>query len=191
MLWCLLRRDTVLHCKYFRRTCCLHLSRIISTDDREDILRVEVYHENEASTFKSSFTPKMWTPHERMKFTLKMDVERSGYKSVLEMKRVCQGLKSTLEMGKRFKIKVYSENTLCFKNSSLNEDNSSGLKNTLKMETASSELKYTLKIGTVIQNWIVLWKWKQLIENWNYAENECNRSKIEVYPEDGGSTLRI
>jgi len=63
------------------------------------------------------------------------------------MKTVCQGFKSTLEMGTRFKIKVYSENKLCVKDSSLNKDNNSGLKN-----TASSGLKYTLKIGTVIQN---------------------------------------
>ena len=127
-------------------------SRMISTEDREDMLRVEVYHENEASTLRSSFTQKIWTPPERMKFTLKMDVERSGYKSVLKMKTVCQGLKSVLEMGTRFKIKGHSVNTSCVKDSSLNKDNSSGLKTTLKMETASSGLKYTLKIGTVIQN---------------------------------------
>ena len=81
-----------------------------------------------------------------------MDVERSGYKSVLKMKTACRGLTSSFGMGPRFKINVYSEYTLCVKDSSLNKDNSSGLKNTLKMETASSGLKYTLKIGTVIQN---------------------------------------
>jgi len=81
-----------------------------------------------------------------------MDVESSGYKSVLKMKTACRGLTSTLEMGPRFKIKVYSEDTLCVEDSSLNKDNSSGLNNILKMETASSGLKYTLKIGTVIQN---------------------------------------
>jgi hypothetical protein len=109
---------------------------MISTEDREDMLRVEVYHENEASTFRSSFTQKMWTPHERRTFTLKMGVERSVYKSVLKMKTVHQGLKSMLEMRTRFKIKVDSEYTLCVKNASLNKDNKSGLKNTLKMETA-------------------------------------------------------
>jgi len=80
-------------------------SRMISTEDRDDMLRVE----NEASTFKSSFTQNMWTPHERMTFTMLMDVERSGYKSVLKMKTVCQRLKPTLEIGTRFKIKVYFE----------------------------------------------------------------------------------
>jgi len=68
------------------------------------------------------------------------------------MKTACRGLTSTLEMGPRCKIKVYFEDTLCVKDSSLNKDNSSELKNTLKMVTASSGLKYTLKIGTVIRN---------------------------------------
>jgi hypothetical protein len=104
-------------------------SRMISTEDRE-MLRVE----NEASTFKSSFTQNMWTPHERMSFTLLMDVESSGYKSVLKIKTVCQKLKPALEIGTRFKIKGYFENALCVKDCSLNKDNSSELKNTLKME---------------------------------------------------------
>jgi hypothetical protein len=65
------------------------------------------------------------------------------------------------------------------------------LKNTLKMETAISGLKYSMKIGTVIQKWIVLWKWRQLIENWNYVENEYKSPKTEVYPEDGGGTLSV
>jgi hypothetical protein len=55
-------------------------------------------------------------------------------------------------MGTRFKVKGYSENKLCIKDTSLNKDNSSELKNKLKIETESSGLKYTLKMGTVIQN---------------------------------------
>jgi hypothetical protein len=80
-----------------------------------------------------------------IKFTLNIDLERSGYKSDL-----CQGLKSTFEMGTRFKIKVYTENTVCVKDSGLNKVIISGLKNRPKLETVSSGLKYTLNIGTVI-----------------------------------------
>jgi hypothetical protein len=50
-------------------------SRMISTEDREDMLRVEVYHENEASNSRSSFTQKNVNTPERMDFTLKMDVQ--------------------------------------------------------------------------------------------------------------------